>query len=161
MTSTDLFPIITPVSNTINEVVNGVATYETLRFQFLMTAEKGFTERDIARTIKEYIKSDLAGTDKVLSYDGTQFVMETNNSDTPWQKLVRVYKQQDNFVNNVVNVMINNIDDVFDLTPATTPENIEARGRLVYRQARLEELKHEYLQHDKTLQLIEIVKYLL
>jgi len=160
MTSTQLFPIVNPVANTVNEVVEGVATYEALRLQFLITAENGFTERDIARTIKCFLTSNLASADKVLSYDGTQFVMETNNGDTPWQKLVRIYKQQDNFVNNVVNVMIGNIDDVFNSLP-NTEQNLESRNRLVYRKAKLSDLKEYYLQHTKTLELIEIVKYLL
>lgn len=155
MTSTQQFPIITPIENTINQTdIEGNAIYEDIRLQFLITKQKGWTERDIAQTIHLYLESNLC-TDKITGHDGDSFQMVNNNSDSAFLKLRRVYQLQTEFINRVVDVMIGNMQEAFDLS-----EDNEVRTVLIQDIGKLQELKAYYLKHDNTLRLLEVVKYL-
>ena len=81
MASHTLFPVLPGggTANTVNElnVDNTTCKYEALRLQFVISGDT-MDERSISKTVSLYLKSDLC-SDKVLSYDGTQFVMNSNN----------------------------------------------------------------------------------
>jgi hypothetical protein len=150
-----LFPIITPQNNTVNEVdESGDTVYENIRMQFLLTKSRGWTERDIAQTIHLYLESDLC-TDKITGHDGDSFQMVNNNSESPFLKLRRVYKLQDEFISRVVDIMQANMMEAFDAS-----SDNDTRTILLQDKYKLDELKAYYLQHDNTLRLLSLVSYL-
>ena len=155
-----LFPIINPVENSINAVdQDGNTIYESLRLQFILGSTL-FDERNICKTICEYLKSNLCA-DKVLSYDGTEFHMNTNDTDTPFQKEKRIYLLYDDFINKCLDVMVENMKDVFNLTPSDTDENIATRNRLCSHWLKLVELKIKYLEHSEAMKMIQMIKYII
>ena len=155
-----LFPIITPVNQSINQVdENGNTVYESLRLQFIKGSEL-FDERNICKTICEYLKSDLC-PDKVLSYDGVEFHMNTNDTDVPFVKEKRIYALYEHFISSCLDIMVMNMKDVFELTPIDTEQNIQTRIKLVSHWNKLIELKIKYLEHSEAMKMIQMIKYII
>lgn len=162
--SWQIFPVLPSEGtvNTINElnVDNTTCKYEALRLQFILTGEKEFNERDILKTIALYLKSDIC-IDKMVDYDGTVFNFVSNNGDNEFTKQKRLYSLYDDFINKCMDVMINNMQLLLDVTPTNTEENILIRGRLVMKMSKLNELKVYYLNHQNALNIMEALKYYL
>ena len=161
MTSQTLLPITNPAVNTINELnEDNTCKYENIRLQFIITSPE-FDERNIAQTIHLYLESTLC-TDPILgtTTDGLSWTMANNDSETPFQKNRRVYQLQTEFINRVVNPMIENLTQVEQAIPNDTEQNTQHKIKLIRDILRLGELKTEYLRHDNTLRLLEVVKYL-
>ena len=161
MTSIQLFPIITPIAGTINETdVNGDAVYEALRLQFIKTgdeATENFNERAICRTIKQFLISGLSD-DAVSGVDSAgAFQFSTNNTGTAFERDGRVYRQYEKFITSCLDVMVGNMQDVYD---ATAVENVETRQRLIIKMATLRELKLKYTVHEEAMNVLNQLRYL-
>ena len=161
MTSQMLLPITNPAINTINELnEDNTCKYENIRMQFIKTSPN-FDERNIAETIHLFLESSLC-SDPIIgtSTDGSTWEMVNNNDQTPFQKNRRVYQLQTEFINRVVDTMIQNLTQVEQSIPNDTEQNTKHKLKLVRDIVRLEELKIEYLVHSNCLRLIEVIKYL-
>lgn len=156
-----MLPVTNPNINTVNELnEDNTCKYENIRLQFIKTSPN-FDERNIAETIHLYLESTLC-TDPIVGTtdDGLSWTMVNNNEQTPFQKNRRVYQLQTEFINRVVNPMIENLTQVELSIPNDTEQNKQHKSKLVRDIVRLEELKIEYLRHDNTLRLLEVIKYL-
>lgn len=150
-----IFPIINSINGTINEMVNNLVVYEDLRYQFILTSANDFRERDIAKTIKCYLQTNLS-VDQVTTYNSSGFQYSSNNTGDEHDRMKRIYNQYDDFINKAVMPIQSNLQDVANVT-----EDEQTKYSLLRQKHTLGELSNKYMEHDNSMKIIEILKYIM